>query len=88
MAVTGVRPPAPIPWRQQWLDPFILFLIFKFKFIDFEKTKFKFIDFEKTKFKFIDFAKFKFINSSWADSNSKVKFNPTLVTVLSHFPTH
>ena len=31
------------------------FLIFKFKFIDFEKIrfKFKFIDFEKTKFKFM-----------------------------------
>ena len=61
---------------QSGLDPFIFFLIFKFKFkfIDFEKTKFKFkfIDFEKTKFKFkfkfIDFAKvefkFKFINNS------------------------
>ena len=52
------------------LDPFILFLIFKFKFIDFKKTKFKIIDFEKPKlkFKFIDFAKvefkFKFINNS------------------------
>ena len=45
---------------------------FKFKFIDWEKTKFKFIDFEKSKFKFIDFAKveFKFINNLWADSNS------------------
>ena len=73
------------------LDPFIFFFIFKFKFIDFEKikfkfidfkkTKFKFIDFEKSKFKFIDFAKveFKFIDNSWADSNSKFKFNPTLV---------
>ena len=71
------------------LDPFIFFLIFKFKFIDFEKIKFKFIDFkkpkfkfidfEKSKFKFIDFAKveFKFINNLWADSNSKFKFNPT-----------
>ena len=56
------------------LDPFVLFLIFKFKFkfIDLKKNKFKFIDFKKTifKFKFIDFAKvefkfkFKFINSS------------------------
>ena len=40
------------------------FLIFKFKFIDFEKIKFKFkfIDFKKTKFKFkfIDFEKSKF----------------------------
>ena len=37
------------------LDPFILFLFFKFKFkfIDFEKTIFNFIDFEKNKFKFI-----------------------------------
>ena len=37
------------------------FLIFKFKFIDFEKIKFKFIDFKKTKFKFkfIDFEKSK-----------------------------
>ena len=34
------------------LEPFILFLIFKFKFIDFEKTVFKFIDFAKTEFKF------------------------------------
>ena len=36
------------------LDPFVFFLIFKFKFIDFKKTKFKFkfIDFKKTKFKF------------------------------------
>ena len=45
-------------------------------------TKFKFIDIEKTKFKFnfIDFGKveFKFINTSWTDSNSKFKFNPTL----------
>ena len=34
---------------QAGLDPFISFLIFKFKFklIDFEKTKFKFIDFKK-----------------------------------------
>ena len=36
------------------LDPFILLLIFKFKFVDFKKTKFKVIDFKKTKFKFID----------------------------------
>ena len=47
------------------LDPFILFLIFKFKIIHFEKTKFKFefIDLKKkTKFKFIAFenTKFKF----------------------------
>ena len=44
------------------LDPFILFLIFKFKFkfIDFKKTKFIFTDFEKTKFKFTDFEKTKF----------------------------
>ena len=33
---------------QTGLDPFISFLIFKFKCINFEKTKFKFIDFEKT----------------------------------------
>ena len=87
-AVRGYGPLCP-PWRRHWLDPFILFLIFKFKFkfIDCEKTKFKFkfIDFEKSKFKFkfkfkfIDFArvefkfKFKFINNSWADSNSKSK---------------
>ena len=65
-------PPPPPPWLRYWLDPFILFLILKFKFIDCEKTKFKFkfIDFEKSKFKFkfIDFAKvefkFKFINNS------------------------
>ena len=37
-----------------WLDQIILFLIFKFKFIDFAKTKFKFIDFAKVKFKFIN----------------------------------
>ena len=59
-----------------WLNPFILFLIFKFKFkskfidfnktrfkfklIDLEKTKIKFIDLEKTKIKFIDFAKVEF----------------------------
>ena len=67
----------PLPWRRHWLDPFILFFVFKFKFkfIDFEKTKFK--------FKFIDFAKvefeFKFVNISQADSNSKFKFNPTLL---------
>ena len=33
-------------WTVQ-LDPFILLLIFEFKFIDFKKTKFKFIDFKK-----------------------------------------
>ena len=47
------------------LDPFILLLIFEFKFTDFKKNKFKFkfIDLKKTKFKFIDFekSKFKFI---------------------------
>ena len=65
------------------LDPFFFFVILIFKSIDFKKTKFKFkfIDCEKTKFKFkfIDFAKvkFKFINNSWADSNSKFKFDPT-----------
>ena len=70
---------------QGWTHLFF-FLIFKFKFIDFEKTKFKFIDFKKTKFKFIDSEKFKFefidfakvqfkfefINNSWADSNSSL----------------
>ena len=63
------------------MDPFILFLIFKFKFTHFKKTKFKFLDFEKTKLKFIDFAKveFKFINNSRANSNSKFKFNPPLL---------
>ena len=30
------------------------FLIFEFKFIDFEKTKFKFIDYAKVEFKFIN----------------------------------
>ena len=63
---------------------FFLIFKFKFKFIDLKKTKFKFIDFEKTKFKFIDFAKvefkIKFMNNSWADSNSKFKFNLTLMT--------
>ena len=50
--------------QQFWLglDPFILFLIFKFKFIDFENTKFKFIGFAK--------VEFKFISNSWADLNS------------------
>ena len=53
---------------QLGLDPFVFFLILKFKFIAFEKTKFKFkfIDFEETKSKFIDFEetkfKFKFID--------------------------
>ena len=50
------------------------FLIFKFKFIDFEKIKFKFIDFQKPKFKlkFIDFekSKLKFIDFE----KSKLKF--------------
>ena len=55
------------------MDPFILFLIFKFKFIDFEKPELKFIDFAKIEFKF------KFINNSRADSNLKFKFNPTLL---------
>ena len=49
-----------LPLPHPWFDSFILFLIFKFKFNDFEKTKFK--------FKFIDFAKvefkFKFTNNS------------------------
>ena len=45
--------------RVGW-DPFILLIIFYFKFIDFEKTKSKFIDFEKAEFKFIGFEKTKF----------------------------
>ena len=77
------------------LDPFISFLIFKFKFIDFKKTKFKFIDFAKTKFKFIDCkktkfkfigfekTKFKFIDFAKVEfkfvSGIKFKFNPTLL---------
>ena len=48
--------------------------------IHFKKTKFK------VKFKFMEFSKFvlkfKFIKNSWADSNSKFKFNPTLVGYL------
>ena len=44
----------PTPYQQHWLDPIILFLIFKFKFLDFEITKFKFIDFAKIEFKFIN----------------------------------
>ena len=104
----GYGPLCP-PWRRHWLDPFILFLIFKFKFIDCEKTEFKFIDFEKSKFKFIDFEKSKFkfkfidfekskfkfidfekveskfINNSWTDSNSKFKFNATLLRAIA-FP--
>ena len=60
------------------LDPFILCLIFKFKFIDFKKTafKFKFIDFEKTKFKFNNFAKteFKFKFIDFAEVELKFKF--------------
>ena len=38
-------------WPGVGLDPSILFLISKFKFIDFEKIKFKFIDFAKANFK-------------------------------------
>ena len=60
------------------MDPFIFFLIFKFKFIDFEKIKFefKFIDFKKTKFKFIDFekSKFKFKFIDFAKVEFKFKF--------------
>ena len=62
------------------LDPFIFFLIFKFKFkfIDFEKIKFKFkfIDFKKTKFKFkfIDFEKSKFKFIDFAKVEFKFKF--------------
>ena len=44
------------------LDPFIFFLILKFKFIDFEKMKFKLIDLKTTKFKFMKNLR--------ADSNS------------------
>ena len=60
------------------LDPFIFFLIlkFKFKFTDFKKNKFKFIDFEKTKFKFkfIDFEKSKFKFIDFAKVEIKFKF--------------
>ena len=64
---------------QLGLDPFIMFLIFefKFKFIDFAKTEFK--------FKFFDFAKVEFklkiINKSWADLNSKIQVNSTVVAI-------
>ena len=64
----------------------------KIKFIECLIKTFKFIDFTKTKFKFIDVAKveFKFINNSWADSNSKFKFNPTLpeTSWRSQFPVN
>ena len=68
-------------YLQPGLDPFIFFLVFKFKFkfIDFEKIKFKFIDFEKTKFKFIDFekSKFKFKFIDFAKVEFKFKFSIT-----------
>ena len=66
-----------ITWLHLGLDPFIFFLILKFKFIDFGKTKFKFIDFEKTKFKFIDFEKTKFKYKIHEKFVSGFKFNPT-----------
>ena len=60
---------------QGWTHLFF-FLIFKFKFIDFEKTKFKFkfIDFKKTKFKFIDSEKFKFEFIDFAKVQFKFEF--------------
>ena len=60
----GGYAPCPPPLATALVGSIHFVFIFKFKFIDFEKTKFKFIDLEKTKFKFIDFAKveFKFIN--------------------------
>ena len=53
------------------MDPFYLFLIFKFNFIDFKKAKFKFADFIKAKFKLIDFAKTEFNSLTFQKSNSK-----------------
>ena len=72
---TSPYPPSSVATALVGSIHLLLIFKFKFKFIDFEKTKFK--------FKFIDFAKvefkFQFIHNSWADSNSKFKFNPTLV---------
>ena len=53
----------------------MLFLIFKFKFINFKKTKFK--------FKFIDFEKTKFILKFIIDFG-KVDFNRTFTLIGSY----